>query len=95
MEIAFKIGDIPATLSRKAELGNMKISTPGASFWLTRPKMPPHPHQEPRRQQCGQELIAGHQVRVEKVLPLLFSGVRAPCYQVFVDDKLVASANEH
>lgn len=92
MEIDFSVGSIPAKLVRGWFLGGMKLVTPSESLWLQHPLLP-STHFSFCRTRCWERHVAGHQVRVEKVRPLLAAGVRPQSYRVFVDGELVAHAH--
>jgi hypothetical protein len=92
MEIDFSIENVSVKLVRGWFLGGMKLVTPSESVWLQHP-FQPSTHFSFRRERFWQRNISGHQVRVEKIRPLLAAGVRPQNYRVFVDGELVASTH--
>jgi hypothetical protein len=92
MQIDFSIGNVSAKLVRGWFLGGMKLVTPSKSLWLQHPLLP-STHFSFRRERSWERNVAGHQVRVEKVRPLLVAGVRPQNYRVFVDGEQVANTH--
>ncbi|WP_114999012.1 hypothetical protein [Xanthomonas campestris] len=90
MELNFKVGTIPAKLTRGWFFGGMKVITAGGVVWLQHP-LSPSTHFSFQTKSSWEVEVEGQKVRVEKIRPLMMAGLRAQSYMVYVDGSLVAS----
>jgi hypothetical protein len=92
MEIHFSIGQLPAKLTRGWFWGGMKLVAPGHGIWLQHP-LQWKTHFDLRLTRSWERSVDGHQVRVEKLRPLMLAGLRAQDFRIYVDGNLAAHTN--
>lgn len=89
MDIRFMAGTTPVTLSRHWFTGAMLLQSATEKVWVQHP-LHPGTHFSFSLVQSWLRHIAGHEVLVERIRPLLFAGFRPQRLRVLVDGVQVA-----